>query len=491
MDKFNERPYYPYSWHQSHDQATVLLMVPYNVQDEDLSVVIDQHHLVIGVRGHPPIVKGRIYGTVDTTSSVWQLEPRTARRSTRERTASTASTASTHSSYAFVSDPDISSSFAASLESGPASDAEDVYSPSPALSSPNLSFADDGLYPLHRRKLPLNPVQSRSVSPGHAQPSMTSSFSSLESAQAPRTGRLLTVHLEKEQSIIWPSLIVGPVPEDLASSIANTVVVFDASEDSDERYNMDPTSLALTALELCDIRKEKEEAFEFFLRAWHHAHVPSATMRLVSHYLPLDATSEFPETSEIPTRGTMAYYLKSIGGSRGLAQLYLEAGLLHLEGAASTLLAASYSSLSSIRIPLHAQIGEGGTEAWRRDREAAAKFFGRARALHPTLDIPALPAEGALELEMPSMQLQTSTPHSEQSKESVDADSEPEAPVVRRRRKKEEQTLLEKTKTDLDDYDNAWYLYIPGIIGAGTALLVVGIVGALSFSTWSRRNQGS
>jgi len=198
---------------------------------------------------------------------VWQLEPRSSRTGTRERTTSTASTTSTrsHSSYAIVSDPDISSSFAASLESGPTSDAEDVYSPSPALSSPNLSFADDGLYPLPRRKLNPNPIHSRSVSPGHAQPSMTSSFSSLESRQSPQSGRLLTVHLEKEKSIIWPALIVGPVPESLSSSITNTVVVFDASENADDQYNMDPTSLALIGLELCDIRKEKEAAFEYFL----------------------------------------------------------------------------------------------------------------------------------------------------------------------------------------------------------------------------------
>lgn len=202
---------------------------------------------------------------MDTDSSVWQLEPHSTRVGTRERTTSTASTVSTHSSYAFVSDPDISSSFAASLESGPVSDAEDIIAPSPGLSSPSLSFADDGLYPLPRRKLNLNTTNSRSVSPGHAHPSMTSSFSSLDSGQSPQSGRLLTIHLEKEQSVIWPSLIVGPVPESLSSSISNTVVVFDANEEQEDKYNMDPTSLTLIALELFDIRKDRQEAFEYFL----------------------------------------------------------------------------------------------------------------------------------------------------------------------------------------------------------------------------------
>ncbi|KAF8149855.1 hypothetical protein B0H34DRAFT_731431 [Crassisporium funariophilum] len=493
MDKYNERPHYPYSWHQSHDQATILLMVPYNVQDEDLSVVIDRNHLVIGVRGQPSIVKGRIYGTVDIASSVWQLEPRTTRQLPgRERTISTASTASTHSSYAFVSDPDISSSFAASVESGQVSEAEDMYSPSPALSSPRIPYADDVVYPIHHRRHNTNAVNSRSASPGHAQPSTTSSFSSLDSAaHSPRSGRLLTVHLEKEQSIIWPSLVVGPVPESLSPSITNSVV-FNASDEMEHQYNMDPTSLALIALELSDIRKDKEEAFEFFLRAWHLAHVPSATMRLVSHYFPLQTTAIPIVAPENPSRGTIAYYLKCIGGPKGLAQLYLEAGLLHLEGAATTLLTSSYSSLSSIRMPLHSQIGEGGTEAWRRDREAASKFFERSRVLHPSLDIPVLPTESDLELEMPSMHLASSAPDSVQSKEeSFYADSEPEVPTVRRRRRREEQALLNKSGTEMEDLDNTWYLYVPGIIGAGTALLVVGIVGALSFSTWSRRNQGS
>ena len=229
----------------------------------------------------------------------------------------------------------------------------------------------------------------------------------------------------------------------------------------------------------------------FFRRAWNQAHVPSSTIRLVSHYLPLPVATSLGQNTENQAKGTTGYYLKCVGGSRGLAQLYLEAGLLHLEGAASTLLASSYSSLSSIRMPLHSQIGEGGTEAWRRDREAAGHFFEQARVLQPNLDIPALPAEGELELEMPSIHLAPSAPDSIQSKESVYTDSEPEGPATRRRRKKAEQTLLDKTSAGLDNMENAWYLYIPGIIGAGTALLVVGIVGALSFSTWSRRNQGS
>lgn len=185
---------------------------------------------------------------------MWQLEPQRVRHlSARERTNSTTSTASTHSSYAFVSDPDISSSFAASLESGPVSDAEDASAASPfGFASPNPSSGGNS-----------HPV-SRSVSPGHALRSLPSSYSSLESLHSHRSRRLLTLHLEKKRSGIWPSLIAGPVPETLSPPIANSVV-FDASDELEHQYNMDPTSLILIALELLDIRKDKEEAFEYFL----------------------------------------------------------------------------------------------------------------------------------------------------------------------------------------------------------------------------------
>lgn len=77
-------------------------------------------------------------------------------------------------------------------------------------------------------------------------------------------GRLMTIHLEKEQSIIWPSLVVGPVPDALAPYVHNSVV-FDASQELEHQYNMDSTSLILIAMERYDVHHDKEEAFEFFL----------------------------------------------------------------------------------------------------------------------------------------------------------------------------------------------------------------------------------
>ncbi|GLB40197.1 putative thiamin pyrophosphokinase, catalytic domain [Lyophyllum shimeji] len=451
MDRYNNTNYYSYSWHQSHDQATVLVIVPHDTQMEDVAVVVERNYLLVKVEGQAPIVKGRLYSNVSTTNSVWQLEPRKPGRSGRERTASTISTSSTQSSYAFVSDPEISSSFAASLESGQVSDAEDI-SPSPALSSPSMSSDERVLPPRSRRRPDASAAASRSVSPGHALRSMTSSYSSLESLQSPNSGKLLTLHLEKEQSVIWPSLIVGPAPEYLSPLVADSII-FDASLELEHQYNMDPTSLVLIGLELFDIRRDKDEAFEYFVRAWHQAHVPTAAMRLASHYLPISSTcnQDITEDQTPAPRGTVAYYLQCVGGRPGLAQLYFDAGLLHLEGAATTLLSASYSSLSSIRVPLHAQVGEGGTEAWMRDREAAAEYFGRARLLEPSLEIPSLPLtdprHDAEELEMPSIDTSASEPGS-RSEASHYADAE--TSMLRRRRKKEEMGLFDNRIAEQD-----------------------------------------
>jgi thiamine pyrophosphokinase len=203
-------------------------------------------------------------------------------------------------------------------------------------------------------------------------------------------------------------------------------------------------------------------------------------MKLVSHYFSLQETIDMVESEKPAARGTTPYYVRCLGGPSGLAQLYLEAGMLHLEGAASSLLASSSSSLSSLRLALPTPSGESGTDAWKRDREAAGNFFERARLLQPSLDIPVLPPPGGPisrspsepQLEMPSIEL-----HSE--------------PVRRRRKVKEETALFDNRDVKLDDLDNTWYLYIPGLVGAGTALLVVGVISALSFSSWSRRNQGS
>jgi thiamine pyrophosphokinase len=231
-----------------------------------------------------------------------------------------------------------------------------------------------------------------------------------------------------------------------------------------------------------------------YRRAWLQAHLPSATMRLVSHYIPLHS---LPDPLTLPLeedaeRGRTTYYIQSIGGPPGLAQLYLEAGLLHLEGAASMLLASSYSPLSSIRLPSQSQYlpdsSQGGsTAAWKRDRESARRYFERAQILCPTLEVPALPAEDddspddeatELGLRMPSVDLRASSEDNQLHRRHTQKEGTPNKEVVE----------IPQRARRTDDLDGAWYLYVPGLVGAGTALFVVGVIGALSFSSW-RKNQ--
>lgn len=210
-------------------------------------------------------------------------------------------------------------------------------------------------------------------------------------------------------------------------------------------------------------------------------------MRLTTHFLPSQTVYEFTETSGNGPQGTIPHYLHCIGGPAGLAQLYLEAGMLHLEGAAQPLLTTSFSTLSSIRMPPQLPLGEGGNEAWKYDREAASRYFDRARALQPGLDVPVLPLEPPHELEMPSMEItQIPSPTASDSVYSRDSLSQPDT-GVRRRRKKEEMTLFEEVKNGA--VDSSWYLGVPGIIEAAAFVAVISVVGVLGYS-W-RRTQGS
>lgn len=280
-------------------------------------------------------------------------------------------------------------------------------------------------------------------------------------------------------------------------------------------------------------------------------------------------------TSSVLNLGTPEYYLLRVGGAAGLAQLFLAAGLLYLEGTATSLLASSYAGLSSLRSPFIVSAppahspgtSADGAEAWRKDRQHAARFFMRARALNPGVDVPLLPAEetedegngsgaessagSGTELNVRPRRSRTppqSVAPPQRERESRDRDrdrdrdrerqqrtqrrkgqprqshnqgqgldmptidvsrasasNDPLPPPMRRRRKREygygytsddadaelsssmvESVHREPDIIDSGDDDRTWYLYLPGLVGAGTALLVVGL---LSLQSW-RKNQG-
>lgn len=135
------------------------------------------------------------------------------------------------------------------------SDAEDSSS-SPSFSSPVSPTLEERPLPQHRHtSRPLSPGTNHSFS-------LASSYSSLESLHS-HSGRLLTLYLDKKESSIWPSLVVGPVPDALSPCIPCPFTSLD--DGAEEKYNIDPSSLSLFALDLYDIRKDKEEAFEYFM----------------------------------------------------------------------------------------------------------------------------------------------------------------------------------------------------------------------------------
>ena len=215
-----------------------------------------------------------------------------------------------------------------------------------------------------------------------------------------------------------------------------------------------------------------------------------------------------------PMKGTMSYYLSRIGGPSSLAVLYLESGLLYLEGSAASLLASSYSGLSALRTPLasshlqppphlSAHPDHGGNDAWNSDQAHARRFFNRARELCPALDVPLLPAsnpssepESGGDNESPVLGGDRGTAAQTRTPPPVEIDEASEKPRRRRRRDTvvgDDLAASITSRSAVEDpldgagEDNTWYLYLPGLVGAGTALLVVGF---LSFSSW-RKGQGN
>lgn len=233
-----------------------------------------------------------------------------------------------------------------------------------------------------------------------------------------------------------------------------------------------------------------------YRRAWHQAHTPLSTIRLVP-YLPPTAHVHMLLDSE-PEPKSGAYYLNRFGGVSGLARLYLEAGLLYLEGIADNYLPHSHAAVddneSSLTTKADAEKEKENekevelkeSEKWKSEKHIARKLFDRARMLDHHLDIPNLPDSDAedltkSELRMPDVTLETTANA-----------AEVEAKLRRRRRGRPGESMVEQANGggSGEDSDSTWYVWLPGLIGAGTALLAVGLIGAMSIGNW-RKSQNS
>ncbi|KAG8930930.1 hypothetical protein FRC02_003448 [Tulasnella sp. 418] len=491
MDKLQQ-----WSWHQSHDQATVLLLVP--AETDDVSVYIDGKYLIASVKGEPPAIKGRLYASVNTQTSSWQLERRHGRSTgvgahhhpstgvgkTRRRPTSTS--ASSESSYAVLTDPDISSSFAESLEAAAAgvhSDVDFDTDVEAGFSSPSESHDEDHNERRSRRRERFGPPSPQPPSPtSGAEPSLASSLSSSVHSLRPNRSqptRLLTIHLEKVQAEIWPSLIVSGIPieldasTDMTASTHNSDVSLSSSTAStvtigndDFKYNMDPTSLVMVGLHV--LHDDQEDAFEYFCRAWHAAHNPIAAMKLVSIYLPLSSTPQRTALDTSPPASLYTHYLHRIGGNKALATLYTEAGILHIEGLGTQLTASTSSALSAS--PFSFGFSEYGSTLGGPDPDLAQRYFRRARALDPSIELPDLRKS---ELVMPSLDL-------DQSRTTV------KTQMTSSQISNKEAKRRAGDGGNWNGEEDSWsYLYLPGLLGASVA---VGIMGVISVTWWRNHN---
>lgn len=76
-------PLYGWTFHQSHDQATVLFLVPHTTSASDLDIRIASDHVIASVLNHPPILQAKLYGRINTETSTWRIADRDRRRKRR------------------------------------------------------------------------------------------------------------------------------------------------------------------------------------------------------------------------------------------------------------------------------------------------------------------------------------------------------------------------------------------------------------------------
>lgn len=197
-----------------------------------------------------------------------------------------------------------------------------------------------------------------------------------------------------------------------------------------------------------------------------------AATKLASIYLPLHTTSQ--RSAIVPSEHSYPRYLRRIGGNIGLARLYRTVGIIYMQGLGASI-SGSTSTLSNspFMLGLHDAGDQSGTSVLTSDIDTAQRYFRRARVLDPSIDIPEARVERVrdeLRLVMPMIDVEESAATVKES----DALSGSGIQSGSRRRKREDRYLD-------DDQDQWSALYLPGLVGAG---LAIGIVGIMSASWW-------
>ena len=63
-----------YRWGQSLEELTVYVFLPDNIASKQLDVQMKSQHLVVGVKGQPPIIDGPLHKKIKGVDSIWTLE---------------------------------------------------------------------------------------------------------------------------------------------------------------------------------------------------------------------------------------------------------------------------------------------------------------------------------------------------------------------------------------------------------------------------------
>ncbi|KAI9323456.1 hypothetical protein BX666DRAFT_61477 [Dichotomocladium elegans] len=187
-----------YIWSQSADQITISFLVPETCKTRDLEVKIDHQYVSAGLKGHEPVLKGKLFAPVNHFDSLWQLEKSSISPYSSLTTSPSLSIAS---SYALMSSPNHSPNSSMVL-------------PAPALAEslttePSAQVSADMADILHQAAaLGTASAQSSASSVTDEQLSQTAS-SPVAMADSPSGSggdpqqsqpkyRILTIHLEKE-----------------------------------------------------------------------------------------------------------------------------------------------------------------------------------------------------------------------------------------------------------------------------------------------------
>ncbi|RUS32451.1 hypothetical protein BC938DRAFT_475345 [Jimgerdemannia flammicorona] len=234
-----------YIWSQTDDQLTVSFLVLDHFRAKDMEVTIESTLLKAGVRGQEPVVKGKLYSTIRPKESLWQLDKPSSALSSL---ANSPALSSSGSSFAFITPP----------------------------LSPNTSL----ILPPPAMDLPPESSDSGSIN-----------MSPL--GRASHRFRVVTIHLEKGDDVIWPMLVTSGITE---------------------RMDLDATSAYHLGV-MFESQRDAENSYKFYLHAAEHGHTKSmlkvAAMYEIGNQASIDNLTLLPVYPERDPRLAFSWHKRA------------------------------------------------------------------------------------------------------------------------------------------------------------------------------------